>query len=138
MSSNQQLILNYFEKDDLFRRFLKIVDIAIFSAMYTTLGILLAWGMNKLNGPVNHAAESAKTNLELFINIASDGAVVACAFYLIRQIFQQIVMPWEGVHGYTLKKTKEAYSAAIVLTVFYRFYILNSVRMEILKKRLAS
>jgi len=102
-------------------RSIKVLDIGFITALYLTLGIVLAKLCDKVLGELDEEKEHQKplwqVLIELFLYLWFIGVVV----YVVRNVVQMIPFPFHGVYGYDHFRVKELINAVIFFVMFLHF-----------------
>jgi hypothetical protein len=112
--------MNQYKKEFIVRG-IKIIDIGYITAVYFTLGILLATLCDKYFGTFDETKEKKKplgqSIAELLLYLWFIGIVV----YIVRNIVPLIPFPLEGIYGFQHLKVKEVTSASMFTIAFILF-----------------
>jgi hypothetical protein len=120
--------MNY--KKELIVRSIKILDIGYITAIYFTLGLILAKLCDKKLGKFDEKKASKKSifqhMFELFLYLWFIGVVI----YIIRNLVPLIPFPLEGVYGFKHLKVKELTSATVfsIAFMYFQVYYQNKIK----------
>lgn len=102
-------------------RSIKILDIGFITAIYLTLGIVLAKLCDRILGEFDEEKEDKKplwlVLTELFFHLWFIGVVI----YVVRNVVPLIPFPLHGVYGYDHFRVKELINAVIFFVMFMNF-----------------
>jgi hypothetical protein len=102
-------------------RGIKMIDIGFITAIYLTIGIILAKICDKYLGTFDEEKESKKplwlSILELIIYLWFIGIVI----YIVRNVVPLIPFPLDGMYGFEHARVKELTSAATFSVTFVYF-----------------
>ena len=117
-------------------RSIKILDIGFITAIYLTLGIVLAKLCDRVLGELDEEKENQKplwqVLIELFFYLWFIGIVV----YVVRNVVQMIPFPFHGVYGYDHFRVKELINAVIFFVTFLHFQEYYQKKIKLLYVRL--
>lgn len=108
-------------KNDLVIRSIKILDIGFITAIYLTLGIVLAKLCDRVLGEFDEEKESQKPLWQVFIELFFYLWFIGIVVYVVRNVVQMIPFPFHGVYGYDHFRVKELINAAIFFFTFIHF-----------------
>ena len=104
-------------------RVIKIIDIGFITAIYLTLGIVLAKLCDRAFGEFDEEKENKKPLclililIELFFHLWFIGVVI----YVVRNVVPWIPFPFHGVYGYDHYRVKELINAIVFVIMFMNF-----------------
>jgi hypothetical protein len=122
---------------ELIIRLIKIIDIGYATIVYIILAILLISFINKIAGKYDDDKENKKSTIHLFGDIILRTWIIAILAYIVRNIFQIIPFPFEGIYGYEHLKVKEVLQSSLFVSFMVIFDSHLQSRVSILKKRLS-
>jgi hypothetical protein len=122
---------------ELIIRLIKIIDIGYATIVYIILAILLISFINKIAGKYDDDNENKKSTIHLFGDIILRTWIIAILAYIVRNIFQIIPFPFEGIYGYEHLKVKEVLQSSLFVSFMVIFDSHLQSRVSILKKRLS-
>lgn len=127
-------------KDDLTKeiviRSIKLFDMGYATVIYILSAIVIISILNKYNGKYNKKEEEKKTTSRLFWDVILRTWIIAVLAYFVRNIFQMIPFPLEGVYGFEHLKVKEVLQSSLFVSFMVIFDSHLQERVKILKDRL--
>ena len=102
-------------------RSIKVIDIGFITALYLTLGIVLAKLCDKVLGELDEEKENQKPLWQVWIELFFYLWFIGIVVYVVRNVVQMIPFPFHGVYGYDHFRVKELINAAIFVIVFLHF-----------------
>jgi hypothetical protein len=112
--------MNYYKKEFIVRG-IKIIDIGYITAVYFTLGIIMATLSDKYFGVFNEKEEKKKpigqSVIELLLYLWLFGVII----YIVRNVIPLIPFPLNGIYGFDHLKVKEVTSAGMFTIAFLLF-----------------
>jgi hypothetical protein len=108
------------KKQDYILRTIKIVDIAYIFSFYALSGFFCSLFINKIF-PIYKKEKYAKYSKgKLIAEICLQFATIGVMVYLVKNVFQLIPFPFDGIYGYKHSKVKEIESALpLIYTLLY-------------------
>jgi hypothetical protein len=117
-------------------RSIKILDIGFITAIYLTLGIVLAKLCDRVLGEFDEEKEDKKplwlVLTELFFYLWFIGVVI----YVVRNVVPLIPFPFHGVHGYDHFRVKELINAVVFVIMFMNFQTYYQKKIKYVLNRL--
>jgi len=117
-------------------RSIKILDIGFITAIYLTLGIVLAKLCDRILGEFDEEKEDKKplwlVLTELFFYLWFIGVVI----YVVRNVVPLIPFPFHGVHGYDHFRVKELINAVVFVIMFMNFQTYYQKKIKYVLNRL--
>lgn len=117
------------EKNELFIRSIKIVDIAYISAIYATIVISISVLLDKLVGPIDEQVELEKSIWRVILESWLYIGLVAISAYIVRNLVEKIPFPLDGYGGFVHSKVKELGGGPIY--GFLLFFYARNLRKKI-------
>ena len=102
-------------------RGIKILDIGFITAIYLTLGIILAKLCDRIFGEFDEEKENKKPLWQVFIELFFYLWFIGVVVYVVRNVVQLIPFPFHGVYGYDHFRVKELINAVIFFITFLHF-----------------
>lgn len=99
-------------------RSIKILDIGFITAIYLTLGIVLAKLCDRVLGELDEEKENQKPRWQVFIELFFYTWFIGIVVYVVRNVVQMIPFPFHGVYGYDHFRVKELINAVIFFATF--------------------
>ena len=103
---------------NLLLRSIKILDIGFITAIYLTLGIVLAKLCDRVLGELDEEKENQKPRWQVFIELFFYTWFIGIVVYVVRNVVQMIPFPFHGVYGYDHFRVKELINAVIFFATF--------------------
>jgi hypothetical protein len=117
-------------------RTIKIIDIGYASVVYIISAIILVSILNKLSGKYDKTVEEKKSTIRLFGDVILRTWIIAIFAYIVRNLFQMIPWPFEGVYGYKHLLVKEVIHSSLFVSFMVIFDHNLQGHVSILKDRL--
>jgi hypothetical protein len=117
-------------------RSIKILDIGFITAIYLTLGIVLAKLCDRVLGELDEEKENQKPLWQVFIELFFYLWFIGIVVYVVRNVVQMIPFPFHGVYGYDHFRVKELINAAIFFVTFLHFQEYYQKKIKLLYVRL--
>jgi hypothetical protein len=117
-------------------RSIKILDIGFITAIYLTLGIVLAKLCDRVLGELDEEKENQKPLWQVFIELFFYLWFIGIVVYVVRNVVQMIPFPFHGVYGYDHFRVKELINAAIFFFTFIHFQEYYQKKIKLLYVRL--
>lgn len=122
-------------KEEVIIRLIKLFDIGYAGAFYFIVAMLVIQIFNYLGGEFHLEDEEQKPTGKLFFEVIVKIWLIAILAYIVRNLFELVPFPLEGVYGYQHLRVKEVTNSAI----FFAFVVLFDARLQarvgILKER---
>ena len=99
-------------------RSIKILDIGFITAIYLTLGIVLAKLCDRVLGELDEEKDNQKPRWQVFIELFFYTWFIGIVVYVVRNVVQMIPFPFHGVYGYDHFRVKELINAVIFFATF--------------------
>jgi len=116
-------------KKEIIIRCIKIIDIAYIFSIYAVAGFFLSILLDRIFPLYNESIYKTYSKTKIVLQICLQFAVIGIIVYLIKNLFELIPFPFEGVYGYEHKKVKEI-DTAIPLTYTILFFQ-NSLKQKL-------
>ena len=108
------------KKQDYILRIIKIFDIAYIFSFYALAGFFCSIFINKIFPIYTKEKYKKYSRGKLIAEICIQFATIGVMVYLIKNLFQLIPFPLDGVHGYHHGKVKELESAfPLIYTILF-------------------
>jgi hypothetical protein len=117
-------------------RSIKILDIGFITAIYLTLGIVLAKLCDRVLGELDEEKENQKPLWQVFIELFFYLWFIGIVVYVVRNVVQMIPFPFHGVYGYDHFRVKELINAVIFFVTFLHFQEYYQKKIKLLYVRL--
>ena len=117
-------------------RSIKILDIGFITAIYLTLGIVLAKICDRVLGELDEEKENQKPLWQVFIELFFYLWFIGIVVYVVRNVVQMIPFPFHGVYGYDHFRVKELINAVIFFVTFLHFQEYYQKKIKLLYVRL--
>ena len=108
-------------KKELIIRSIKILDIGYITAIYITLGIILATICARNLGKFDEPKESKKPLYQSIIELILYLWFIGIVVYIVRNLVPLIPFPLNGIYGFDHLRVKEVTSAALFSFSFMYF-----------------
>jgi len=108
-------------KKELIIRSIKILDIGYITAIYITLGIILATICDRNLGKFDETKESKKPLYQSIIELILYLWFIGIVVYIVRNLVPLIPFPLNGIYGFDHLRVKEVTSAALFSFAFMYF-----------------
>ena len=106
---------------NLFLRFLKLLDIGYITAIYFTLGVMLAAFTDYLFGEFDPAIEDTKSFIQISLEAIGLMWLFGIIVYTVRNLVELIPSPVNGISGFDHLLVKELKNATVFVFVFLFF-----------------
>jgi hypothetical protein len=116
-------------------RSIKLLDIGYAGAVYILTAILLVSIINKIEGEYNEIEEQKQSTGKIIFEIVLRMWLIGVLAYIVRNVFQMIPFPFEGIYGYKHMKVGEVRSSEIFVAFMVVFDRQLHSRIEIVKNR---
>lgn len=101
-------------------RIIKIVDIAYIFSFYALAGFFCSLFINKIFPMYTKEKYSKYSKGKLIVEICLQFATIGVMVYLIKNLFQLVPFPFDGIYGYKHSIVKEIESALpLIYTILY-------------------
>jgi len=117
-------------KKEIIIRSIKIIDIAYIFSVYAISGFFFSLLLDKIFPVYNEQKYKTYSKSKIIIEICLQFAAIGIIVYLIKNLFELVPFPFEGIYGYEHKKVKEL-DNAIPLTYTILFFQ-NSLKDKLL------
>jgi len=108
------------KKQDYILRIIKIIDIAYIFSFYALSGFFCSLFINKIFPIYKKEKYKQYSKGKLIAEICLQFATIGVMVYLIKNLFQLLPFPFDGIYGYQHKKVKEIESALpLIYTLLY-------------------
>ena len=132
MIDNLKELIN---KKEIILRFIKIIDIMYIFGFYAAAGFFISIFLNKLFPEFDKNIYSKKSTGKIIINICIQFAVIGIIVYIIKNLFELIPFPLDGIYGYNHKKVKELKEALpLIYVILYFQYSLRDKLLFVAKR----
>lgn len=122
-------------KKEITLRIIKIIDIAYIFAFYAAAGFFLSILLDKLFPKFNENIYEKKSTIKIILNICIHFAVIGIIVYIIKNLFELLPFPLNGIYGYDHKKVKELKEALpLIYTILYFQYSLRDKLLFVAKR----
>jgi hypothetical protein len=118
-------------------RSIKIFDMGYAAVVYILSAIVIISILNKYSGKYNEEVEEKKSTKRLFWDVILRTWIIAVLAYFIRNLFQMVPFPLEGVYGFEHLKVKEVLQSSLFVSFMVIFDSHLQSRVGILKKRIS-
>lgn len=118
------------KKKEFIIRSIKIFDIAYIFSVYAISGFFFSLLLDKIFSTYNENKYKKYSKAKLIIEICLQFAAIGIIVYLVKNLFELVPFPFEGVYGYEHKRVKEL-DNALPLT-YTILYFQNSLRDKLL------
>jgi len=117
-------------------RSIKIFDMGYATVIYILAAIIIVSLLNKYSGVYNKQEEEKKSTKRLFWDVILRTWIIAVLAYFVRNLFQMIPFPLEGVYGFEHLKVKEVVNSSLFVSFMVIFDSHLQHRVKVLKERL--
>ncbi len=117
-------------------RSIKLFDIGYATVIYILSAILLVSILNKYTDKYNEKEEEKKTTKRLLLDIILRAWIIGILAYIVRNLFEIVPFPLEGVYGFEHLKVKEVVNSTLFVSFMVIFDTNLQNRVKILKERL--
>jgi hypothetical protein len=122
-------------KEELAIRGIKILDIAYIFSFYAAAGFFLSILLEKIFPKYSENKYKNMLSGRILLEICIQFAAIGIVVYIIKNIFELVPFPFEGIYGYEHKKVKELQNAMpLIYTILY-FQISLRDKLMILLER---
>jgi hypothetical protein len=121
---------------ELIIRSIKLLDMGYAGAVNILSAIFLVSIINKIEGEYNPLEEEKKSTAKLLLHVILKMWLIVVLAYIVRNVFQMIPFPFEGVCGYKHMKVGEVTSSSIFIAFMVVFDKPLQEKISILKKRI--
>jgi hypothetical protein len=116
-------------------RLIKLLDIGYAGAVYFICAMIVIQIFNRIGGEFDINKEEEKTTGQLLIQVIVKIWIIAMLAYVVRNLFELVPFPFEGVYGYQHLRVKEVTNSAIFFAFVVVFDSRLQSRVAILKDR---
>ena len=117
-------------KKNLILRTIKIIDIAYIFSFYAAAGFFLSIILDRLFPKFSKTIYLKKSTGKIILDICIQFAVIGVIVYIVKNLFELVPFPLNGIQGYEHKKVKELKEALpLIYTIIY---FQNSLRHKLL------
>ena len=122
---------------ELIIRSIKLFDIGYATIIYILTAIFIISILNKYAGKYNEKEEEKKSTIRLFGDVILRTWIIAILAYIVRNLFQMVPFPFDGIYGYEHLKVKEVLQSSLFVSFMIIFDNHLQNRVKILKERLS-
>jgi hypothetical protein len=122
---------------ELIIRSIKIFDMGYATVIYILSAILLVSILNKYTDKYNQKEEEKKSTNILLLNIILRAWIIAICAYIVRNLFEIVPFPFEGIYSFEHLKVKEVVNSTLFVSFMVIFDNNLQSRVKILKDRLS-
>jgi hypothetical protein len=124
-------------KKEIIVRGIKIIDIGFITAIYMSLGIILAKMCDIHFGKFDENVEKKKPLWKSIVEIMLYLWFVGVVIYIVRNIVPLIPFPLNGIYGFDHLKVKEVTSAGVFSIAFVYFQEYYQEKLKYIYSRIA-
>jgi hypothetical protein len=122
-------------KKEIILRTIKIIDIAYIFAFYAAAGFFISIFLDKLFPKFNENIYAKKSTGKIIADICIQFAVIGIIVYTVKNLFELLPFPLNGIYGYDHKKVKELKEALpLIYTILYFQYSLRDKLLFVAKR----
>ena len=122
-------------KQELILRTIKIIDIAYIFSFYAAAGFFLSIFLEKIFPKFNEKIYGKKRTGSIIIDICLQFATIGVIVYIVKNLFELVPFPLDGIYGYEHKKVKELKEALpLIYTIIYFQYTLRDKLLYVAKR----
>jgi hypothetical protein len=112
--------MNNNTKKEVIIRSIKILDIAYIFSVYAISGFFFSLLLDKIFPIYNEKKYKTYSKTKIIVEICLQFAAIGIIVYMIKNLFELVPFPFEGVYGYEHKKVKELDTALpLTYTILY-------------------
>ena len=122
-------------KKEIILRIIKILDISYIFSFYAAAGFFLSIFLDKILPKFDEKIYVNKSTSSIIINICIQFAIIGIIVYIVKNLFEIIPFPLNGIYGYEHKKVKELKDALpLIYTIIYFQYSLRDKLLFVAKR----
>jgi hypothetical protein len=122
-------------KKEMILRIIKIIDIAYIFSFYAAAGFFLSILLDKIFPKFVETEYINKSTKKIILNICIQFAVIGIIVYIVKNTFELIPFPLNGIYGYEHNKVKELKEALpLIYTILYFQYSLRDKLLFVAKR----
>ena len=119
-------------------RSIKLLDIGWATAFYFVSALIFVKIFTMIAGSYNEKKESAKSTARIIFEVILHVWLIGAMAYVIRNLFELIPWPFEGVYGYVHLRVKEVTNSAVFVAFTVVFDTILQQKVLLLKQRLVA
>lgn len=107
-------------KEELTIRSIKILDIAYIFSFYAATGFFLSILLEKIFPKYEKEKYEKYSSAKLLLEICLQFAAIGVIVYIVKNLFEIVPFPFDGIYGYQHNKVKELTNAMpLIYTILY-------------------